>query len=198
MRVAATFAALVTCLALAGCNDNGDGEADETGSSSPAPTTPSASATGSAGPVPATGPAMSYDGFTFRLPEGWAADEPGADGLAASPADESDRSSFSATVASAGSVADERELAPIALDVFRTFTPKGRRLPFTEWAGKPAYHLAGSGTLLGGDAVEFGIVEGGKRVRIYFEFDGTNPRFATTPAEREALIASVEASWEWT
>ena len=187
----ATAAALVACLALAGCQDDGNQPTAEKSSASTA--SPSESATAKApratakGPR-ATGPAIKGDVFTARAPQGFVKDKAystdfldqfnGAEGTEAMYVGELD--------------GEVRPLDEVAKGNFQGFATSGtkRRSTVGDFAGEPAYHFtadAGNGAF----AEEFLTVHDGSQVTLGFVLTGTR-------AERQAVIDSVLASWEWT
>ena len=171
-------------VALAGCQDDGNRPSAEKSSASTAP--PSESAT--AKTPRASGPAIKGDVFTARAPKGFVKDTTystdfldqfnGAEGREA---------------VYVGELGGEvRPLDEVAKGNFPGFATAGtkRRSTVGDFAGDPAYHFtadAGNGAF----AEEFLTVHDGSQVTLGFVLTGTR-------AERQAVIDSVLASWEWT
>ena len=180
-----TVASIVMCLTLAGCQDS-DNEPTSGGSASGTSSpTDAAPATAPA----ASGPTITGDVFTVNAPEGWEKDPTFSTDFLDQYSDASGGNSF-ALAEIAGEV---RPLDAVAKDNFSAFSPNGtkrKRVADTTVAGAPAYHFTAQAGF--GDFDEaYGVVRGGEQVTIAFTLTGTRQ-------ERQAIIDSVLASWQWT
>jgi len=190
MCAARSLAALVLCAtALAACTDDdpdsgtsGDPTSPTT-SSTPGTPTSEATETATAGEL-VKGPT-----FSFHLPEGWEV-----------------RSGMTTSWISgpAGDVSGELQLKVAWLDIqpypglagmaqaaksnYAAIDQRTRVLPETTFGGQPAYHVVGTG--VNGQIDEYGIEHAGGTVTVTFEQD-------RSAAEREELISSVSAGWQW-
>lgn len=198
VRVVALLALLAVSL-LSGC-----GEDEKDPQPGPAPTT---SDTPSSSSTPAVGPLVDAPAFSFHLPELWSEGEPlsssNATTVSGGPADGFDLTDLAVETWTLKHFDDVAKLSGDVLANFQVYAPKGRLVGVTDWAGQPAYHLAGSGSLAG-HAEQFGVIWKDQHIAIRFDFaspetaTGTRRKeFELTRAERQALMDSVEASWEW-
>jgi hypothetical protein len=200
VRVAAVLAAgLFAAGLLAGC---GEDEKDPR----PGPT-PSTSDTPASTSTPAVGPLVEAPMFSFHLPELWSEGRPLSSSnvttVSGGPADGFDFTDVSVETWTLKHFDDVAKLSGDVLENFRIYAPKGKLVGVTEWAGQPAYHLAGNGSLAG-HAEQFGVIWKDQHIAIRFDFaspetaTGTRRKeFELSKAERQALMESVEASWQW-
>jgi hypothetical protein len=179
-----TVTALVLCLALAGCQDDGGKKSSSDGSSA---TGSSPSAEESTGAPAATGPTIKGDVFTVNVPEGWVKNKDySADFLDQyAPPTGFDRMYV-------GELEGEvRPLDEAAKDNFSGFAPTGtkRKKATGDLAGDPAYHF----TAKLGDQVaeEFMTIHDGSQVTFGVILTGS-------AKDRQAVIDSVLATWRWT
>jgi hypothetical protein len=191
---------LLTSSLLVSCGDENDPETKPTQTPTPSDS--------QSGAVAATGPLVQEPTFSFHLPELWVEGEPHSTGtdltsVSGGPADGWDFTDLTVETWTVKNFDDVNALSGDVLENFRVAAPKGKLVGVTEWAGQPAYHLAGDGSLAG-HAEQFGVIW--KDAHIVIRFDFVTPRTATgtrrrefelTPAERQALMDSVEASWQW-
>jgi hypothetical protein len=175
--------ALAACLVLAGCQDDGTPSGTEkpgTSTASPGQTTPTAA-------PKAGGPTVRGDVFTVNVPEGWKKDKSfSTDFLDQYVAPDGVQRMY------VGELAGEvRPLDDVAKDNFDGFAPTGRhrRRRTGDLAGEPAYHFTATDGA-GNVAEEFLAVHDGTQVTLGVSLTGTR-------AERQAIIDSVLASWEW-
>lgn len=204
-RIRAVSTVLALCAATA-CNEPAGGGADDpptSGESSIAsdPTTGEPTTSESTGPDQAAGPLVEGATFSFRLPEGWVdLTKPGSTSVeGGSPGeDNSDLVTVHPVRAQASVFKDVRDYAAAAdaWGTFKLFVGKPRRMPFTQWAGKAAYHFTGNGSAAG-YTEEFGVMWKDQVLIIGFDFDTNDQPKQWTPAARQAVIESVEASWQW-
>lgn len=192
-------AVLLAASLLTGCaEDEKDPRPEPTQSTSD---TPSSSST------PAVGPLVEEPTFSFHLPELWSEGEPMSSSdvttVSGGPADGFDFTDLAVETWTLRHFDDVSKVSGDVLANFRVYAPKGRLVGVTDWAGQPAYHLAGSGSLAG-HAEQFGVIWKDQHIAIRFDFastetaTGTRRReFELTRAERQALMDSVEASWQW-
>lgn len=192
-------AVLLAASLLTGCaEDEKDPRPEPTQSTSD---TPSSSST------PAVGPLVEEPTFSFHLPELWSEGEPMSSSdvttVSGGPADGFDFTDLAVETWTLRHFDDVSKVSGDVLANFRVYAPKGRLVGVTDWAGQPAYHLTGSGSLAG-HAEQFGVIWKDQHVVIRFDFaspetaTGTRRReFELTRAERQALMDSVEASWQW-
>lgn len=179
-----TAAAVVACLALSGCQDDGkDPGKDASGSSTSSPS----EKTPTEAPA-AAGPVIKGDTFTVNVPEGWTKDKDfSTDFLDQYAAPEGMDALY------VGEIEGEvRPLDDVAKDNFDRFATSGkkRKMATGDLAGDPAYHFTaqdGSGNF----AEEFLAIHDGSQVTLGVVLSGTK-------AERQAVIDSILASWEWT
>jgi len=190
---------LLTSSLLAGCGDGDDPESQPT-------QTPTASESPTSGTA-ATGPLVEQPSFSFHLPQLWSEGEPLSSSnvttVSGGPADGFDFTDLAVETWTLKHFDDVTKLSGDVLANFRVYAPKGKLVGVTDWAGQPAYQLAGSGSLAG-HAEQFGVIWKGTHVAIRFDFaspetaTGTRRReFELTPAQRQELMDSVEASWQW-
>ena len=179
-----TVASIVMCLTLAGCQDSDDeptSRGSASGTSSPTESLTKAPA--------ASGPTIKGDIFTVNAPEDWTKSEDFSTDFLDQYGDATGDNSF-ALAEIAGEV---RPLDAVAKDNFSAFSPNGtkrKRVADTTVAGAPAYHFTAQAGF--GDFDEaYGVVRGGEQVTIAFTLTGTRQ-------ERQAIIDSVLASWQWT
>ena len=152
VRVVALLAAsLLAASLLTGC-----GEDEKDPRPEPTPTTsdtPSSSST----PV---GPLVDAPMFSFHLPELWSEGEPLSSSnvttVSGGPADGFDFTDLAVETWTLKHFDDVAKLSGDVLANFQVYAPKGRLVGVTDWAGQPAYHLAGSGSLAG-HAEQFGV-----------------------------------------
>ena len=187
-------ASVVLLSGLAGCGDGDEPQTD------PTPSTSSPSETGSS-PTdepteptqpevePATGPRVVTERFSFRGPEGWVVTgdqlpfielerDPGNKLRLAEP-----HGIISVTVLPSGRSFTLEQAA-------RRADADGKRQPDIDLDGEPAYHFISSDLLESYES--FGLWrEPFESITIGF---GT---FGTTRAERQAMAASVLATWNW-
>ena len=190
---------LLAASLLTGCaDDEKDPGSDPTPSTSDSPSSPS---------TPAVGPLVEQPTFSFHLPELWSEGDPlsssNVSTVSGGPADGFDFTDLAVETWTLKHFDDVAELSDDVLANFRVYAPKGKLVGVTEWAGQPAYHLAGNGSLAG-HAEQFGVVWKNQHVAIRFDFaspeTATGTRrleFELTKAERQALMDAVEASWQW-
>ena len=179
-----TVASIAVCLALAGCQDS-DNEPTSRGSASG-----TSSPTESPTKAPAaSGPTITGDIFTVNAPEGWTKSEDFSTDFLDQYGDATADNSF----ALAEIKGEVRPLDEVAKDNFSLFSPNGtkrKRVAETTVAGAPAYHFTANAGF--GDFDEaYGVVKDGEQVTIAFTLTGTRQ-------ERQAIIDSVLASWQWT
>ena len=175
---------LVACTALTGCQDGEEQSTPEKPSAST-----SAPGDGSTAAVPkASGPAIKGDVFTVNVPAGWKKDKAfSTDFLDQYQAPEGTDALY------VGEIEGEvRPLDDVAKDNFDRFATSGkkRKMATGGLAGDPAYHFTaqdGSGNF----AEEFLAIHDGSQVTLGVVLSGTK-------AERQAVIDSILASWEWT
>jgi hypothetical protein len=198
-------ALLLTALLLSGGLLAGCGDDEEPGSQpSGRPTSSEPSSTAGA----ATGPLVDQATFSFHLPQLWSEGKPHAIGsdvtsVSGGPADGWDFTDLTVETWTAKNFDDVTQLSGDVLENFRVSAPKGRLVGVTQWAGQPAYHLAGNGSLAG-HAEQFGVIWKDAHIALRFDFaspataTGTRrPEFELTPVQRQELMDSVEASWQW-
>ena len=197
-------ALLLTTLVVSGSLLAGCGDKDSPGSEPSGTPTTSGSPTG----VPAaTGPLVDEPTFSFHLPELWMEGEPmstsNVTAISGGPADGFDFTDLAVETWTLKHFDDVAQPSDDVLANFRVYAPHGKLLGVTDWAGQPAYHLAGNGSLAG-HAEQFGVIWKDTHIAIRFDFaspataTGTRRReFELTPAERQALMDAVEASWQW-
>ena len=182
-----TVTAIAVCLALAGCQD--DGKEPTSGKSATSTSSPTDEAPTEV-PV-ASGPAIKGDSFTVHVPEGWTFDKTFSTEFIdqyINSAGAGDERLF------VGELSGEvRPLDAVAKENFATFATTGtqrKRLPDAEIAGQPAYHYTAKAGL-GVVTEELGVVREGQQVSFQISLTGSK-------AERQAVIDSILASWEWT
>ena len=174
---------MAVCLTLAGCAD----DADEPSSGGSATSTSSSTDTAATEAPAASGPVIKGDVFTARAPEGFVKDKNfSTDFLDQFNAPEGMDAVY------VGELAGEvRPLDEVAKGNFPGFATTGTKRKTTtgDLAGDPAYHFtadAGSGSF----AEEFLTVHDGTQVTLGVVLTGTK-------AERQAVIDSILATWEW-
>ena len=136
----------------------------------------------------ATGPVIKGDTFTVNVPEGWVKDKD----FSTDFLDQYSEASGSQRMYVGELAGEVRPLDEVAKDNFEGFATAGksRKRQTGELAGDPAYHFtARDGT--GSFVDEFVTVHDGTQVTFGIELTGTR-------AERQAVIDSILASWEWT
>ena len=194
----------VVAVLLAASLFTGCGEDEKDPRPEPTPTTSDTPSTSS---TPAAGPLVEQPTFSFHLPELWSEGEPmstsNVTAVSGGPADGFNFTDLAVETWTLKHFDDVEQLSGDVLENFRVYAPNGRLVGVTDWAGQPAYHLAGSGSLAG-HAEEFGVIWKDQHIAIRFDFaspetaTGTRRKeFELTRAERQALIDAVEASWEW-
>ena len=204
MSSAVRVVALLTASLLAASQLTGCGEDEK--DPQPEPTT-TASDSPSSSSTPAVGPVVEEPTFSFHLPELWTEGEPlsssNVSTVSGGPADGFDLTDLAVETWTLKHFDDVAKLSGDVLANFQVYAPKGRLVGVTDWAGQPAYHLAGRGALAG-HAEQFGVIWKDQHIAIRFDFaspetaTGTRRKeFELTRAERQALMDSVEASWEW-
>jgi len=186
MYAARSLAALVLCAtALSACTDD---DPDPGPSGDPAGPTTSGTPTTSS-KTAAAGELVKGPTFSFHLPAGWEVRD-GMTGLwICGPADTS--SSELQLVVNWSDIQPYPDLATMAKEARSGYThlnQQTRVLPETTFGEQPAYHLEGEGTH--GPMDEFGVEHAGGTLTVTFEQD-------RSPAEREELISSVSAGWQW-
>lgn len=183
-------ASVVLLSGLAGCGGEDDPEADPTPStSSPSETESSPTAEPTEPEVePATGPRVVTERFSFRGPEGWVVTGPKLPfvGLERDPGNKirlaEPHGIISVTVLPSG--------RSFTLEQEARRNAEGERQADIDLDGERAYHFSESDRLSSDES--FGLWrEPFESIQIRF---GT---FGTTRAEREAMVASVLATWEW-
>lgn len=182
-----TVTAIAVCLALAGCQD--DGKEPRSGRSATSTSSPTDEAPTEA--PAANGPTITGDTFTVHVPEGWRFEKTFS-------TDFIDQYSNSAAAGTeelfVGELSGEvRPLDEVAKENFTTFATTGtqrKRVADAEIAGQPAYHYTAKGEY-GMFTEEFGVVREGQQVSFQITLAGSR-------AERQAVIDSILASWEWT
>ena len=178
-----TVAAVAVCLALAGCQD--DGTEPTAGSST---TGTSTDEQPTAAPA-ATGPAIRGDSFTLHVPEGWTYNKDYSTDFIDQYSSPTSIEQMHVTEISG----EVRPLDEVAEANFEGFAPAGtkrKRLSGATVAGEPAYHLTANGGY-GKFVEEFGVIKDGQQVTFGITLTGSR-------ADRQAVIDSVLASWEWT
>jgi hypothetical protein len=179
-----TVAAIAVCLALAGCQD--DGKEPTAGQSATSTTTDEQPTEAPA----ATGPAVKGDIFTLHAPEGWTFNKDfSTDFLDQYSNPDTTRDERMYVGELAGEVRPLDEVAKANFEGFATTGTKRQRLSGATVAGEPAYHFTASGGY-GKVVEEFGVIKDGQQVTFGITLTGSK-------AERQAVIDSVLASWEW-
>jgi len=178
-----TVAAFAVCLALSGCQD--DGKEPTTGTSGSSTSSPSDDAPTEA--PAATGPVIKGDTFTVNVPEGWVKDKD----FSTDFLDQYSEASGSQRMYVGELAGEVRPLDEVAKDNFTGFATGGtkRKSATGELAGEPAYHFtaANGGGLF---AEEFLTIRNGTQVSFGVVLAGTE-------AERQAVIDSMLATWQW-
>jgi len=183
-KVSGAVAAIAVCLVLTGCQD---GAKDPSGKESPS----GSSSTGETptGAPAASGPLVEGDTFSVHVPQGWKFDKTfSADFIDQySNPDEFDQRLYVGELS--GDVRPLEEVAKGNFARFATTATDKLRLPGADIAGEPAYHFVAS---QGGGTVveEFGVVRNGHQVALNITLTGSKP-------ERQAVIDSILAGWEW-
>jgi hypothetical protein len=207
MSSAVRIAALLLATLMTGCLLTSCGDEEKDPGSDPS-TTPSTSdgPTSSSGATPATGTLMEEPRFSFHLPQLWAEGEPisasNVTTIGGGPADGWDFTDLTVEIWTLKHFDDVSKISGDVLENFRVYAPKGKLVGLTEWAGQPAYHMVGSGSLAG-YAEQFGVIWKDQHIAIRFDFAspeasaGRRREFELTMAERQAVMDSVEASWQW-
>ncbi|MET1058274.1 MAG: hypothetical protein ABWX84_01665 [Nocardioides sp.] len=174
-----TVATIVVCLALAGCQE--DGEEPGTGSSASGTSSPSEDTT-------ASGPAIEGDIFTVHAPDGWTKSKEFSTGFLDQYAEPGGAGRM-AVAEIAGEVRPLDEVAKDNFSVFATDGIKRKRVADATVAGEPAYHFTADAGF-GEFDESFGVVKDGNQVTITITTEGS-------PEERQAVIDSILGSWEW-
>jgi hypothetical protein len=193
-------ALLLTACMLTGCGDGDKPESDPSRS-------PSTSAGPTDGPTPTDGLRIEQPTFSFRLPVPWQENTPSLVGnvstVGGGPVDGWDFTDITVQTWTKRNFDDATKPSGDVLENFFSVTAKKRKsVETTEWAGQPAYHFTGTGSVAG-YAEQFGVIWKGQHIAIVFDFP--SPAAAAghwrghviTAAQRQALIDSVEASWQW-
>ena len=191
----------LTALLLTACLLTGCGDSDKPGSD------PSRSPSTSDGPTPTDGLLIQQPTFSFHLPVPWRENRPSSVGnvtaVGGGPVDGWDFTDITVQTWTKRNFDDATKPSGDVLENFFTVTAKKRKtVETTEWAGQPAYHLTGTGSLAG-YAEQFGVIWKDQHIAIVFDF--ASPEAAAghwrnhelTKAQQQALIDSVEASWQW-
>jgi len=187
MRVRRTTVTLLCCavLPLTGCGDDEPG-ADP---SAVAPTTSTASPSASEEPrtdgvPPASGITIEGDQYRVRIPKGWKADEELLGVVFTYNPDNTDVIAVTSVDGAAASLDEAARIAVKGSGVAGT-----RRVDDTTLGGLPAYHLTATPV---GEKVyeELGLSVGDQLVSIAFDIRAPE-------GEREALMSSVLATFEW-
>jgi hypothetical protein len=183
-KVSGAVAALAVCLVLTGCQDDGQdpsGKETPSGSSSTEETPTGAPA--------ADGPLVEGDSFSVHVPQGWKFDKTFSTDFIDqySNPDEFDQRLYVGELS--GDVRPLEEVAKGNFARFATTSTDKKQLSGGDIAGQPAYHFVAS---QGADTVveEFGVVREGHQVTLNITLTGSR-------SERQAVIDSVLASWEW-
>ena len=179
--------AIAVCLLLAGCQD--DGEEPRSGTSTTSTSSPSDEAPTEA--PAAGGPAITGDIFTLHVPEGWTFDKTFSTEFIdqyTNPAGAGNERLFVGELS--GEVRPLDEVAKANFTSFATTGTQRKRVADAEIAGQPAYHYTAKGEY-GVFTEEFGVVREGQQVSFQISLAGSK-------AERQAVIDSILASWEWT
>jgi hypothetical protein len=191
---------LAACL-LAGCGDEKQGPGSGTSTPSSRDTS-----TSSPGVTPAAGTLIEQPMFSFHLPELWEQSDPiSASTVTSVGGGAPDDWDFTALAVETWTLKHFDKVTKLSGDLlenFRVWAPRGKVVGVTEWAGQPAYHMVGTGSVAG-YAEQFGVIWKGQHIDIRFDF--ASPQAAAghwhkhelTAAQRQALIDSVEASWQW-
>ena len=193
-RTAHLGAALLLVGGLAAC---GDDEPDP--DARPSSTEPSGSTGLTESPEPtetepavdsATGEAFTGTSFTVTGPEGWALDarSPRVAQFDSGPpkGDQLDRRAFGLISVVVSDATGGTTLDDLASESVR----EEPRQPDTTVGGEPAYHLANDDQVFNTDE-EFGVVRDGESIIVNVGLLGG------TEKQRQRLLASVLATWQW-
>jgi len=178
-----SVAAIAVCLALSGCQDDAkDPDEGASGSSTSSPSEEAPTEAPRAG-----GPAIKGDAFTVNVPEGWVKDKD----FSTDFLDQYVEPSGSQRLYVGELAGEVRPLDEVAKDNFTVFATSGknRKRQTGGLAGDPAYHFTASDGA-GSVAEEFLAIHDGTQVTFGVVLSGTK-------AERQAVIDSILATWEW-
>ena len=131
------------------------------------------------------------DIFTLHVPEGWTFDKTFSTEFIdqyTNPAGAGNERLFVGELS--GEVRPLDEVAKANFTSFATTGTQRKRVADAEIAGQPAYHYTAKGEY-GVFTEEFGVVREGQQVSFQISLAGSK-------AERQAVIDSILASWEWT
>jgi hypothetical protein len=197
-RAASLAVALLLVGTTSSCGGDGPGDRAEPPSSPSAESAessePSETAEPSeteAGVEPATGRVYETPEFTMRAPKGWRVEYEITDAIEfTSGPPPGDGQASEADPFGLVTVETEAESGPLSLDeVARGSTDDLRRLADTELGGEAAYLLASNQAAFSDQ--ELGLWYDGVVVRLRFTLGGG------AKADRQALVDSVVAAWEW-
>ena len=182
---------------LLGCGDGVDeAEGDNAPSAGAGATPPPNASAGPTGPAPADGMHIDEPAFSFRAPHGWKMDGRDADSdlryVWVKPVDSNDLSGVSAETWFDPGFDDVTRVPPNILENFRYEAKDGRKVADTAWAGQPAYHFVGTNKTLRMAVEQYGVIWHGEHIIVNIDHHTKTPR-----TERQALVDSIEASWEW-
>ena len=187
---------LLTAVLLAGCSSGGDEAGPDEEPSSPssstgssAPSTPSP--TPGDGVAPATGPELQLTGASVRMPEGWEPDPTNTQDILVASGRLGTLSEGMGVVALPGCCVPLDEQVK-RVNELRKAGDRPERLPDLSLDGSPAFHLAGPLKAVPG---VWEVTIGGDHVDHQYTLSFTLRN--TSRAERDALVESVVASWEW-
>lgn len=191
----------VASLMLTACGDADDKD-DTTPSARAGDAAESSSASDDPDDTGSTGGDVTGDGYAFDAPDGWIditdevkANAPQVDQAVGEPAAEIDgaRDNINVVVTPSGGTTVEgyEELAP---DALAFMIPELEILPRRSIAGEEAAHVAGEATSGGATFFmeQFAVTVDGDLFAITFTHDN-----ALSPAQRDAVVDPVLASWEW-
>jgi hypothetical protein len=186
-----TLAALAAAtLLLAGCGDDGEPQADPSGTPTGSATSEAADPTPTEPGEPAVEPASGFlidlDRITMRVPDGWKKVRQFADFLvgAQDPGGFSNVSLGDLSAVGEPSLEEQAEFAAKSESQTRILEP-------VEIAGAQWYHIVGREDRYVGFE-QFGTVHNGSQATISFSLDDKTPA-----DEQQAIIASVLATVEW-
>ena len=192
-RAAHLGAALMLSGGLAACGDDEPGPGaspSSTETSESVPTeSPEPSETEPA-VAPATGEVFEGTSFTVTGPEGWALDAQssrvGQYNSGPPKGNQLDRRAFGLISVVVSEATGEATLDDLAAESVR----EDPRQPDTTVGGEPAYHLANDDQVFNTDE-EFGLVRDGESIVVNVGLLGG------TEKQRQKLVQSVLASWQW-
>ncbi|MDJ1114379.1 hypothetical protein [Microbacterium dauci] len=191
-RAAAVLLAFSAGLALAGCSAPAGTDADE----SPAP-----AATSPAAVAPAIGPDVTAEAYTFQVPEGWGFPEEAPEGYDASMfavdlADIEDGFSDNVNVITspAGEITPEQVESAGVAELEAAQATDVTVLDRVDAAGAESAHLTAGFTSEGVEYTidQYYLTSAGQTHIVTFSFSP-----GIDQAERDALAASVLATWTW-